>query len=223
MSQPLQDRIGADMHERSSSASRGVKRHLALVDNVQRHEERGKDGRFINARTAPQIGLDAGVYTPDLEDFLDGNMPRLIEPATHDELVDAIRSVDGTPDGESPVIHIAAPLGRLIDTDLAGPADGRPLIVNVAIGAGRLRVTSGYVIIRIDSSSPLEISVGDRTDVNVIVEPGRRASIAAHGDSVTTVYVGEGARGMIHVDDERAETKLIGKDTRGFRYTALPL
>ncbi|WP_159599796.1 hypothetical protein [Agromyces humi] len=200
----------------------GDERHLALIQALQRHSERGGDGRFIEAtHTSPDISLAPGGNLPDLDELLFGNVPAIIEPRTHADLETAAAAVDLAPAGQIPLLHLCHQLERTFDVELAGPADGRPLIVNVATGSGWLRVTSGYVVTRIDSRTPVKVTVACQSDVTVIIEPGRAASVTVDDGAAATVHVGEGARGLLHVTGQ-ADVNVLG-DTRNFRRTALAI
>lgn len=82
--------------------------------------------------------------------------------------------------------------GRL---EVAGPADGTPLFVDVASGFAPLRVTGGVVVVNAHSAMGNGIDVGKDATVVVFAGSGRKVSTSVDG-GVACVVGAEGTRGL---------------------------
>lgn len=78
--------------------------------------------------------------------------------------------------------------------DVAGPADGTPVFVDVQSGFSPLRVTGGFVVISARSSMGNSIEVSKDATVVVLASPGRKVSTTVVG-GVACVVGADEARG----------------------------
>lgn len=109
-----------------------------------------------------------------------------IRPDTKSEARRKLVNLRGEPGGAIRQVHIHhknAPDSGVGETvDVAGPKDGRPIIVNVSSGLPRLKVTSGKAIIYADSVWGNSIDVAD----------GAEAVVFGHAEAKITSRVDEG-------------------------------
>ena len=101
----------------------------------------------------------------------------------------------------------------LVDEDVYGPVDGRSLLIDIAAGAGSLRIHSGQVVVNVNSSFSNDIEVLGDAQVTVIVARGRSSTIRATDTSDVLVIAEEGARGVLRVECESAKGMVVGHAT----------
>ena len=66
--------------------------------------------------------------------------------------------------------------------EVAGPADGRPIIVDITAGLPSLRVTSGLAVIAADSRSGNSITVGPGAEAVIVSSPQSRVNVTVEDD-----------------------------------------
>jgi hypothetical protein len=153
-----------------------------------------RHGRFdFKTHTPPGITLNpAGGGAPRFataRDLFDAELGDAgivaAEATTKTEARRLLRNRKGEPDGAVRKVDVYAGWDDRID--VAGPADGRPLGIQIHTGMPRLHVSSGKAVIRADSSWGNSIDVG----------PGAEAVIVADPRSKVTVEVGAGGKATL--------------------------
>lgn len=125
-----------------------------------------------------------------------GAVIREIEPETKAEATRLLNNRAGLPNGE--VLHLELHHETVPDrgpdgyVELAGPADGRPLIVHTGSTDRHFRVAAGTVVIRADSAAGNHLVIGS----------GARATIVSSPDAHVTVHVDDGGRAAFRCESE---------------------
>lgn len=125
-----------------------------------------------------------------------GAVIREIEPETKAESTRLLGGRAGIPNGE--VLQLELNHETVPDrgpdgyVELAGPADGRPLIVHTGSTNRHFRVAAGTVVIRADSAAGNHLVIGS----------GARATIVSSPDAHVTVHVEDGGRALFRCETE---------------------
>ena len=103
------------------------------------------------------------------------------------------------------------------DFVVAGPKDGRPLIVNIRSGFPRLVIESGNVVIMAESGAGHSINVEGSAHTTILCGAGRKVSSTTTAGGTTDVYLDEAGWGSHRAEDGGTLT-LHGVDrVRGVR------
>lgn len=125
-----------------------------------------------------------------------GALIQEIEPASKAEAKRLLDNRDGLTGGavlQVELQHETTPdRGPSGYTEIAGPTDGRPLIVHTGSTNRQLRVASGKAVIRADSSAGNHLAVG----------PGAEAVIISSPDAHVTVHVEDGGHAVFQCEKE---------------------
>jgi hypothetical protein len=178
---------------------------------------RTASGKFASQQSRlPEIAFDFYERTADgdrpLSDFADGASVTILTPKSAQELYDALHT---SPTSDTVVsVRIEHPMAQLTETRVAGPTNGRPLLIDIVAGPGFLRIESGYVVVRVDSPDAVDILVEGDAEVTAIVARGRTMVITAEGRSSIFAFAESGARGAIQVRDAGVTADVAGDTTR---------
>lgn len=188
------------------------------------HPRAEKRGTFVDRGFSfPEVNLgffeDVSGKDHGLTDFADGAPIITMRPGSVAEAHDALDSEYLDQPGTVRHVLISDAMAVLSDEDVYGPEDGRPLLVEITVGAGSLRVHSGHVIVKVDSPFPNDVEVLGDAQVTVIVSRGRSSVVRAAGTSNVLVIAEEGARGVLRVESADATGVIIGSATH-FRIAA---
>lgn len=127
----------------------------------------------------------------------------------------ALRNRRGEPNGAVRVVFLNM---RCLppEADVTGPADGRPLLLIIDGGFGRLNIRSGNVVVRAGSRAGNVItSLGD-SQVTVIASKERKVSTSARDNSRIAIIPDEGSRGYqgVYGPDANTIVRDVGTDHR---------
>lgn len=78
--------------------------------------------------------------------------------------------------------------------EVAGPADGRPIIIDVRSGCPTMRVTSGHAVIVVGGNG-FGIDVANGARATIIAQPGKKISLTAEEGSTVDFYPEPDTRG----------------------------
>jgi hypothetical protein len=177
---------------------------------------RATSGVFIEKRqSSPEMALemffDTSVRDRQVTDY--AGPDRIIQdfPMSTGEVVTALNDVDGERAGNVRLVVVAHAMARIDDAAIYGPADGKPLLLDISSGVGSMTVKSGFVVIRTDSPFPQDIVVEGSAEVTVIIARGRSAVVRATDESAVFVIAEEGARGILRMDSVDAIGQLVGE------------
>lgn len=151
--------------------------HDNALDDVKVAERRCK---------AVTIAAEPAPHRPQASEFARPASMTAVRKAVRDAKAGRVRGIVLTDDATAKLD------GRL---DIAGPADGTPLFVDVPSGFSPLRVTSGVVVVNARSSMGNGVEVGKDATVVVLAGPGRKVSTTVEG-GVACVVGAEEARGL---------------------------
>ncbi|QOT19527.1 hypothetical protein [Paenarthrobacter sp. YJN-5] len=121
---------------------------------------------------------------------------REVEPENKAESASLLNNRAGLPDGE--VLHLelhhetTPDHGRDGYVEVAGPADGRPLIVHTGSTNHHFRVAAGTAVIRADSSAGNHLVIGS----------GARATIVSSPDAHVRVHVEDSGHALFRCEAE---------------------
>lgn len=105
--------------------------------------------------------------------------------------------------------------------DVHGPANGRPIILNLNSGIPFLHVRSGYAIISASSHAGNSINVEAGARADIICDPDRKVSIHAAPGSTVRVFAEDGVRGYWGATGD-AVFEVHGVDRVAHRHEAAP-
>lgn len=126
-------------------------------------------------------------------------------PANVTEARAALRNTRGEPDGAVRTVFLdMRSLPR--EADVVGPSDGRPLLVVIESGFGRLNIRSGNVVVRAASQFGNSIHAHGDSKVTVIAAQNRKVSTSAVGRSSVVIIPDSGAHGYQGVYGPHAHT-----------------
>jgi hypothetical protein len=175
-----------------------------MTFNEHDHSRSG-DGRFATTAHAEAscVTLPADrpmraheLFRAAAEEAAAGAPIREIEPATKAEAKRLLDNQVGLPDGavlQVELVHETTPeRGPSGYTEIAGPADGRPLIVHTGSTNREFRLASGKAVIRADSSAGNSLTIG----------PGAEAILIASPDAHVTVHVEDGGHAIFQCEKE---------------------
>lgn len=113
-------------------------------------------------------------------------------PANKTEARRLLRNVRGEADGGIRKVtlnsHNAPDSSWDKKVDVAGPADGRPIAIDLHSGIPGLLVTSGKAVIRADSSWGNSINVAEGAEAVIVADPGSKVTVeVAPGGKATLV------------------------------------
>lgn len=136
-------------------------------------------------RLAIRLAADPSTGRPDFADF-----------ANPGNLTGVRKAVKDAKAGKVPGILLRHEATQKLDgrLDIAGPADGTPLYVDMQSGFTPLRVTSGTVVINARSNMGTGIWVGRDATVVVVAAPDRKVSTTVDG-GVALLVASAGSRG----------------------------
>jgi hypothetical protein len=183
------------------------------------HPRAEKQGLFVGKEFgAPEISLgffeDVTSNDRSVTEYADGAELTTLRPNSIGDVRDAFSGDDQADDGKVRLVRISEPMAVLVDEDVYGPTDGRPLLIDIVAGAGSVCVHSGHVVIRIDSPFPNDVEVLGEAEVTVIVARGRSAVVTAQEKSNVLVIAEEGARGALRVESRDAIADVVGATAR---------
>lgn len=207
--------------------------HLSLVQDDARIDTidtnvitaekqwRGFGGRWIKMYL-DQTGvgdsfIDTGIETIDLQGLAEGAQILTVTPHDPEEVIHLLANGNHRVPGTAvQLISITDQMAALDEVNVEGPRDGRPMIIDLRVGSGSMRINGGYVIVRLLSPAPYEITVGEASDVTVIVGRGRAGTVIVEGDSDVTVVAETGARAMVQMKNADANLQQLG-DVHGIK------
>lgn len=163
----------------------------------------------------PDLRLDPS--SRDITDFCDADETVTYEPRDQSDLFEDFDGRGPEKRGATRVVRLTSSSNVILaDAEVRGPHDGRCLLINIEDVGGSLDVLEGDVVIRVDSTQPVDISAFGAATVTVIVARGRSSMVDAHDASNVTVIAEAGARGMLRIKSEFADAEVIS-DSAQFR------
>lgn len=162
-------------------------------------------GRFdTHPHSAPELHLPERTGADFLDEQLAAGEPVDIHPRGLAATRRAVRNLRGEPGDGIRIVSLdwdSIPPGALDDRlDVAGPNDGRPLVINVTAGCPRMTVTRGHVIV-LAGGNGFGIEAQDGARVTVLGEPGHKVSVTARAGSRVDFYAEDGVRGYQHFEE----------------------
>ena len=154
----------------------------------------GGTPRFVNARDLFKAELGGA-------EVIEKN------PANKTEARRLLRNIRGEADGgirKVTLNHVNAPDSSWDKrVDVAGPADGRPIAIDLHSGIPGLLVTSGKAVIRADSSWGNSINVADGAEAVIVADPGSKVTVeVAAGGKATLMSTSTTNRFRVHGDGD---------------------
>lgn len=129
------------------------------------------------------------------------------DPASKTEARRLLRNIRGEADGAVRKVnlnhHNSPDSSWDKRVDVAGPADGRPIAINLHSGIPGLLVTSGKAVIRADSNHGNSINVADGAEAVIVADPGSKVTVeVAAGGKATLVSTAKENRFRPHGDGD---------------------
>ena len=163
-------------------------------------------------RDPEHVGDDTRTGAEVLSEHLGAHSPVWVSPVGVTATRRALKNLRGEPDGGARVVSLdwrsIAPASDAGPLQVAGPKDGRPLIIDVRAGCPSLAIASGNVTV-LAGGHGFAIDVAEGAHATVLGEPGHKVSVRAQAGSTVDFYAEEGCRGYQHVE-EGATFKLHG-------------
>lgn len=170
-----------------------VSEELHRLADTARYPNRAPE----NTGTDPRPPLDVIRDT-----YADPRVDRHPTPRGLTETRRAVNGRKGEPEGKVRAVELnwdsvpatsnGAPLA------VHGPADGRPIIVDVTAGCPTMEVVSGHAIIIVNGSG-FGITVQAGAEATIIAGPDQKVSTTTHSGGVTNLHFDERTRGYQHI------------------------
>ena len=182
-----------------------------FVETDHPRGQAGNAGEFRDrTHSAPEVTLDPGVrhgldrsrgpFNPFVYSGV-GSETADRFPANITEARAAVRNSRGEPGRGVRAVFLYD--NCLPDSlEVVGPADGRPLLIVVESGFGRIKVKSGRVVVAARSRSGNVVHAEGASNVTVIADAGHKVTTHASGHSEVTVIPGEGTWGSNTTEDD---------------------
>lgn len=115
----------------------------------------------------------------------------------------AVTNRRGEPDGAIRLVALTwdsvPPASGSSSLEVAGPNDGRPIVIDVRSGCPTMTVTSGHAVILVGGNG-FGIDVADGARATVIAQPGKKVSLTGKTGSTIAFYPDRDTRGYQHIE-----------------------
>jgi len=176
-------------------------------------------GRFdTKMQSEPELTLGTGERTGAdvVYERLSGRTCENLFPRGLTETRRAVKNLRGEPDGKIRTVTLTwdsvPPAHRGDPLEVAGPKDGRPLIIDVHSGCPDMAITSGNVVL-MGGGSGYGITVKEGAHLELLASAHDKFSVTAESGSRVDFYAEEGVRGYQHIKDG-AHFTLHGQSSR---------
>lgn len=175
------------------------------------HPRAGSGEFATKPQTSPDVVLTAVALTgmDRIEQILDGRTIETRNPVGPAMTRRALRNTRGEPDGRIRRVRITWDSltfgGNHPPFEVSGPADGRPLVVDLFSGKSDLVIASGHVIVIAKSvaGNPIRVLLGATA---TIVADDTKVTVTAEAGSTAELFVTSSTHGFQSIDADATVT-----------------